>query len=90
MKKKEAVKLASFVAGLISIALLHMGAQWQHEIAFLNLCNGWEFGWFFRLWMMDNWVAMDFFRAVQDVCLVSIGLLGIGFGYWLKGVMQDA
>ena len=66
-----------------AISMLYIGAQWQQEIAVINISNNWNFVWFMCLWEMSNWAAYDFFRLIMDFCYLASFTIGIGLGYYI-------
>ena len=58
-------------------AMLFVGADWQTEIAAINIANGWPFGWPLCFPWPSNWMAFDFFRAVRYVIVLYYGVMAV-------------
>ena len=67
-------RLIGLVTGIATLALLFTGCLWQIEISIINTCNNWEFGYFFCMVTLDNWVARDIFYCVLFTAFI-IGLI---------------
>lgn len=45
---------------------------WQNEIAFINIQNGWTFGFLFSLLrFQNNWAVNDFFYLLAGLCFLG-------------------
>ena len=63
---------------LVVLGFIFVGSQWQMEISILNTVHGWEFGYFFCLVTLNNWVARDIFYTIQ----FAVFLLAITTAYF--------
>lgn len=62
---------------ILAAVAFFIGADWQTEIAWINLNNGWEFAWVCQLWKMTNWQALDLFRLFRYIIVLGLALQSI-------------
>ncbi len=66
--------LIDLKTALLIVAMfgLYIGADWQTEIAAINVANGWPFGWPLCFLWPSNWAAFDFWRLVRYIILFAL------------------
>lgn len=64
--------------------MVFVGADWQTEIAAINVANGWEFAWPLCFPWPSNWAAFDFWR------LVRYGVVAVLAVFAFEGVLRRA
>ena len=78
-------RFAVFFAALFASALLYMGADWQTEIAAINIANGWPFAWPLCFLWESNWAAFDFWRLIRYILVA--GWVGFLIYYYVKSTL---
>lgn len=84
---KPTTRIAVFCTALFASALIYIGADWQTEIAAINIANGWPFAWPLCFPWESNWAAFDFWRMVRYI--IAIGWVGTLIYYFVKSSLQE-